>query len=143
MSLRDPSAKMSKSDVSPDGFISMLDPPETVARKLRRATMDSLTPLAYDVAARPGVSNLMSLVAACAGRTVEDVARECAPLSHSGLKDLTTRVVNETLAPIQARYSELMAQPDTVAAGLARGAEQARALARANMADVRQLLGLA
>ena len=75
MSLQDPSRKMSKSDPE-ETFISLLDPPDAIRRKVRRAVTDSEADIRFDPAGKPGVSNLLSIIAALTGQSVEEAAAE-------------------------------------------------------------------
>ncbi|MGH9190828.1 MAG: tryptophan--tRNA ligase, partial [Acidimicrobiales bacterium] len=74
MDLQDPTAKMGKTTDSPQGTVYLLEPPANVERKIRRAVTDNEAEVRYDVRAKPGVSNLLTILGACTGRTPEDVA---------------------------------------------------------------------
>jgi len=140
MDLQLPTSKMSKSLDSPQGIVYVLDPPEVIEKKFKRAVTDSETEVRYDVAAKPGVSNLLSILAACTGRTPEDLAGEYQ--RYGDLKGATAAAVIELLTPIQERYRKLEEDPDQIRAILAAGAERARAIAEPVLDRARNAVGL-
>ena len=138
MDLQSPTNKMSKSTDAPQGTINLLDDPKVVERKVMRAVTDTESEVRYDTAAKPGVSNLLSILGACTGRTPEAAADGYA--QYGPLKKDTAAAVIETLRPIQARYAELSNDLAETTRLLAVGAEKASAVAapvldraRANM----------
>ncbi|HET8598935.1 MAG TPA: hypothetical protein VFL99_01325 [Segeticoccus sp.] len=140
--LTDPTAKMSKS--APDdaaGVIRLLDDPSVVRRKVLRAVTDSGSEVRYDPAAKPGVSNLLEVLAACTGGD----AAALAPAYHSygALKKDTADAVVATLEPLQSRYAELAADPAEVTRALRLGAERAAAAAAPRLAAATRAIGLA
>jgi tryptophanyl-tRNA synthetase len=140
MDLQHPDNKMSKSEDSPQGSISLLDEPAAIVKKIKRAVTDSDTEVRYDVADKPGVSNLLSILGAATGQTPEAAA---AGIERYGdLKAATADAVVEMLAPIQARYHELAADPAETSRLLALGADKARSVARATLDRARTNLGL-
>jgi tryptophanyl-tRNA synthetase len=140
MDLQRPTDKMSKSAESPQGTIDLLDDPADVERKIKRAVTDSGTDVTYDVEGRPGVANLLSILAAATGRTPEEVAEGYEQFGP--LKADTAEAVVELLRPIQARYRELEADPGATEALLAKGAEKAQIKAAEVLARARQAIGL-
>lgn len=140
MDLQNPTNKMSKSADSPQGTVLVLDPPDVIARKFKRAVTDSDTEVRYDVAAKPGVSNLLSIIAACTARAPEAVAADFT--QYGPLKAHAAEVVIETLRPVQQRYQELSEDPGEVTRLLRIGAEKARAVAAATLERAYQAMGL-
>jgi tryptophanyl-tRNA synthetase len=140
MDLQHPESKMSKSAESPQGTVLVLDPPEVVMRKFKRAVTDSGTEIAYDPDTKPGVSNLLSILAAANGTTPEAAADGIG--SYGALKVAVGEAVVETLRPLQARFAELSADPGEVSRLLAVGAGKARAVASKTLARAQQALGL-
>ncbi|SDT29996.1 tryptophan--tRNA ligase [Microlunatus soli] len=136
--LQRPTIKMSKSATNPAGVIYLLDGPDAVRRKIRRAVTDSEPGISYQPDRRPGLANLLELVAACAGRSVTEVADDHD--SFGSLKATAADAVIATLEPIQRRYAELA--PDQVDAVFAAGAERARSTAGPTLAAARQAIGL-
>jgi len=113
--LADPSRKMSKSATSEVGVIRLLDDPAAVRRKVGRAVTDSDTgpdAVRHDPGAKPGVSNLIDLVAGCTGRRVEDVVG--AATTYGALKEQATDAIVAVLAPVQQRYAALAEDPGYV-----------------------------
>ncbi len=119
MDLQDPTSKMSKSADASTGTILVLDDPKVVERKIKRAVTDGESEVRFDVEAKPGVSNLLSILGAATGRTPEEAARGYS--QYGPLKADTAAAVVERLAPIQARYAELAADPAETGRLLARG----------------------
>ncbi|MDP9388931.1 MAG: tryptophan--tRNA ligase [Actinomycetota bacterium] len=140
MDLQTPTAKMSKSSESPQGTVLVLDPPEVVERKIKRAVTDTGTEVRYDPSTKPGVSNLLSILAAATGSTPERVAEGYT--QYGALKSDTAAAVVELLAPVRQRYTELAAEPGAAAAILAEGAAKAGAVASATLAAAREAIGL-
>src|SRR5690606_25823629 len=100
MSLDDASKKMSKSNPNPNSYIAMLDEPDVIRKKIRRATTDSDTVIRYDKTEKPEISNLMSIYAHCSGMSLEEIEREYEGKGYGDFKkDLAEHVVN-TLKPI-------------------------------------------
>ena len=137
MDLADPTSKMSKS--GPDaGSIALLDPPDVVRRKVARAVTDSETGPASvrrDREAKPGVTNLLEVLAACGG-SAEGIT------TYGALKAAVTDAVVAELAPIQARYADLAADPAYVAEVYERGAARCREVTSPVLAAARAALGL-
>ena len=140
MDLQEPTRKMSKSVSSPLGTILVLDPPEEIDRKVRKAVTDTDTAVRYDPAAKPGVSNLLELLAAAQGGDPAQLAG--AFDSYGGLKAAVTESLVELLRPVQARYAELHADPGHVTAVLAAGAAKARSVAGPTLDRAMEAMGL-
>ena len=140
MDLQSPSDKMSKSSSSESGIVYVLDDLKTVERKVKRAVTDSGSEVRYDLADKPGVSNLLSILAACTGGDPAELAGSYS--QYGPLKKDTAEAVVETLRPIQARYAELAADPASMRAVLAKGAEKAGAVAFPTLDRARAALGL-
>ena len=107
MSLQEPTRKMSKSEAE-DSFISVLDTPDVIRRKYRRAVTDSEACVRFDTEKQPGVSNLLSIIAALTGESIENVTAGFEGKGYGDLKAAVTDVTIETLAPIQAEYARIM-----------------------------------
>ncbi|MHB8670014.1 MAG: tryptophan--tRNA ligase [Acidimicrobiales bacterium] len=138
--LQEPARKMSKSGSSPAGRILVLDPPEEIVRKLKRAVTDSDGEVRYDREAKPGVSNLLDLLALATDRPVAEVV---ASYSRYGpLKSDAADAVVELLAPLRRRYAELAADPGAVSAVLEEGGAKAGLLASLTLARAREAIGL-
>jgi tryptophanyl-tRNA synthetase len=127
MDMQDPSNKMSKSSSSPQGIIGLLDDLKAIEKKIMRAVTDTETEVRYDVRAKPGVSNLLSILAAATGRTPEEAAVGYS--QYGPLKKDTAAAVVEMVRPIQQRYAELSSDPAETARLLAKGAGKAQSIA--------------
>ncbi len=142
MDLQKPTAKMSKSANSPQGTINLLDDPKAISKRIRSAVTDSDTEIRFDPAAKPGVSNLLQILAAVTDREVDDAAVEFAGSGYGALKGAAADAVVEFVRPLQERYAELEDDPAEVARILRVGADRAEALAATVMVRVRDAVGL-
>ena len=140
MDLQHPEDKMSKSLDSPQGSVNMLDEAEVIAKKIKRAVTDTDNEVRYDVAAKPGVSNLLSILAASTGRDPEALADSYD--QYGPLKTDTAEAVVELLRPIQARLRELESDPAETSRLLTVGADKAREIASTTLARAKDNIGL-
>ncbi|HEX3393548.1 MAG TPA: tryptophan--tRNA ligase [Acidimicrobiales bacterium] len=140
MDLQSPEDKMSKSSQSPRGVVLALDDPDTIERKFRRAVTDPGATVRYDLEHKPGVSNLIQILAAATNRLPEEVAGEYD--QYGALKADTAAAVIELLRPLRERYAELAGDSGAVEAVLAKGAAKARAVAAETLARVQDAIGL-
>jgi tryptophanyl-tRNA synthetase len=124
--LADPTRKMSKSAKDAAGVVFVLDEPDLIRRKVRRAVTDTFTDVAYAPQERPGVANLLEILAGCRGGRPAELAEEFT--SYGALKDAVADAVIETLRPVRERTLELLADPGELARvrkeGAARAAER-------------------
>ncbi|PSM37345.1 tryptophan--tRNA ligase [Streptomyces dioscori] len=140
MNLQDPTSKMGKSDDVGPGVVYLLDEPETVRKKIMRAVTDSGSEVVHDREARPGVSNLLEILAACAGGDPKELAG--AYETYGALKKDTADAVVEVLRPVQRKHKELCADPAYVEGVLREGAEKAREMARPRVDAAYRAIGL-
>ena len=126
MDLLNPVAKMSKS-LESSGSIQVLDDPDIINRKFKRAVTDSENEVRYDPATKPGVSNLLEILGAATGQKPDALAKGYT--QYGPLKSDAADAVIELLTPIQERYRELAGDPGELAALLRKGADKARAVA--------------
>lgn len=140
MSLENPEKKMSKSDASEGAYISMLDEPEVIRKKISRAVTDSDREVRYDVEQKPAVSNLMGIYGLFRGMSMPEVEAHFAGVGYGPFKKELAEAVVDGLAPIQARYRELMSS-DEIDEALRHGAERARAMCETTLQDVKDKLG--
>ncbi|HEX3540710.1 MAG TPA: tryptophan--tRNA ligase [Acidimicrobiales bacterium] len=143
MDLQRPTAKMSKSAESDLGVIMLLDPPEVIERKVKRAVTDTDTgpgAVRYDRESKPGVSNLLELLGLATHRPPAEVASDYR--QYGPLKADTAAALIELLRPIQDRYRQLIADPAFVDKVLAQGADKAQAVAAGTMRRARDAVGL-
>jgi tryptophanyl-tRNA synthetase len=140
MDLQEPTSKMSKSEDTAPGTILFLDDPKVIERKIKRAVTDNDGEVRFDITEKPGVSNLLSILGACTGRSPEQAAEGYE--QYGPLKADTAEAVISTLAPMQARFAELEADPGETARLLAVGASKASEVASATLRRAKDHIGL-
>ena len=140
MDLQEPRAKMSKSRGTPQGRVDVFEDPASIARKIKRAVTDTDGEVRYDPAAKPGVSNLLELLAITTDSTPQAVAERYT--QYGPLKADTAEAVTEFLRPIQARYQALAADPGAVREVLAKGAAKATGVGAPVLDRARRAIGL-
>ena len=141
MDLQEPTNKMSKSADSPMGTIRVLDSPKDIEKKIKRAVTDTDGEVRFDTGAKPGVSNLLTILAVATGAT--DPATLAANYTQYGaLKADTAAALIEFLAPLQERFGELDSDPGYVRGALRQGADKAQAVASVTLARARANVGL-
>jgi tryptophanyl-tRNA synthetase len=144
MDLQDPTSKMSTTGGTPEGTVYVLDDAKTVEKKFKRAVTDSDDPprIVRDKS-KPGVSNLIDILAATTCVTPEQVEADMAGARGYGdLKMATADAVNAMLDPVRERYAELRPDEDALEAIFAEGAEKARAITSETLRDVRRVMGI-
>jgi tryptophanyl-tRNA synthetase len=140
LDLQDPTSKMSKS--LPDaGTLSLLDAPDVLVKKIKRAVTDTGTEVRYDPVAKPGVSNLLSILAAVTDRSVQQVADEFSGQGYGAFKAAVADAVVAFLQPLGARTRELLADPGEIDRVLAAGAARAGEVAARTVAEVYERVG--
>jgi len=140
MDLQDPVRKMSKSVDSPQGTVLMADAPDVIERKFKRAVTDNDGEVRFDPQAKPGVSNLLTILAAA---TDGDPATLAGRYSQYGpLKTDAAAAVIEVLRPVQRRYAELRADAPSLGELLAKGADRASVTASATFGRAQRAMGL-
>ena len=140
MSLDDPSKKMSKSG-SENSYISLIDEPAAIRRKIARATTDSERTIVFDEN-RPGVFNLLTIYEALTGQSQQAIESEFAGKGYKEFKAALADVVVATLDPIRQRYTELMSDPAGLDALMAEGAAKVQPLAQETLRTVLEKVGL-
>jgi tryptophanyl-tRNA synthetase len=140
MDLQDPTAKMSKSNESPRGVVLVLDEPDVIERKIRRAVTDPGAQIRFDPEHKPGVSNLLQILAASAGGDPEALADEFP--DYASLKTAVTDAVVELLRPVRERYLELATDPQGAQDVVAGGAGKAQKIAAITLARAEDGIGL-
>jgi tryptophanyl-tRNA synthetase len=139
--LADPQIKMDKS--APDdaiGVIRLLDPPDVIRRQILRAVTDSGNEVRYDAEAKPGVTNLLEILAACAGGDPVELARNYT--SYGSLKADVADAVLSVIEPLQKRYADLVSDPAAVDAMLAAGRDRAIEAGRPRLEAAYRAIGL-
>lgn len=142
MSLQDPASKMSKSDPE-ETYIAILDEPDVIRRKLRRAVTDSLGQIHYDPETQPGVSNLLTIYSVLKNVSIEQAERDFDGKGYGDLKNGVADVVIDALSPLQAEYRRILADKAYLEKVLSGGAERAARIAQKTLDKVYRKVGLA
>lgn len=127
--LQDPTAKMSKSALSPNGVVSLLDTPKQVAKKIRSAVTDSGSEISYDPVAKPGIANLLAIYSALTDEPIESIVREFEGKQYGHLKVALGDLVADFVSEFGDRTRALLDDRAEIDRVLAAGAEQAREVA--------------
>lgn len=141
MSLQDPTKKMSKSDPNQKSFISMLDEPKQIEKKIKSAVTDSEGIVKYDVKNKPGLANLLSIYSIFSGKTIDELESMYEGKGYGAFKGDLAGVVIDTLTPIQNRYYELM-ESEELDEILDKGAEKANEVASTMLKKMENAMGL-
>ncbi|MCJ0931958.1 tryptophan--tRNA ligase [Virgibacillus halodenitrificans] len=141
MSLQEPTKKMSKSDTNEKGFISMLDEPKKIEKKIKSAVTDSDGIVKFDKENKPGVSNLLTIESSCTGKSIEALEAKYEGKGYGDFKQGVANAVIDVLQPIQEKYYALLdsEELDTI---LDHGAEKAALTANKNLAKAKKAMGL-
>jgi tryptophanyl-tRNA synthetase len=141
MDLQFPDRKMSTTGGSEQGTVQVLDEPQTIAKKLRSSVTDSGTEIVRSVE-KPGISNLIEILAAVRHVTSAEIEREFEGSGYGAFKQAVADAVIDYLAPVRERYGELRADEPELERILAAGAEKARLIAAETLADARRAMGV-
>ncbi len=140
MSLQDPTKKMSKSDENTASFITMLDTPNEIMKKFKRAITDSEACVRYGEG-KAGINNLMGIYSCITGKTYEEIEREFDGRGYGDFKTAVGESVVQELAPIQERYNELMKDKAYLEKCYTEAAPRAEAIARRTLSKVMRKVG--
>nr|WP_122790211.1 tryptophan--tRNA ligase [Intestinibacillus sp. Marseille-P6563] len=140
MSLADPTRKMSKSDENANGFVLLMDKPEDIMRKFKRAVTDSDSRIIVSED-KPGVSNLISIYALATGKTIEQVQEEFQGKGYGDFKPAVGEAVVELLRPIREKTEDLLKNKDYLEQVYREGAQKAGYLARKTLDKVYRKVG--
>jgi len=140
--LAEPSGKMSKSLSSPTGIIELLDDPAINIRKIKSAVTDSGREIAFDEINKPGVSNLLTILSALTSTPIDMLVEEFAGRGYGDLKSAVADAVTEFAVPYRNRTFELLNERGELESILAKGADRAREVASATLADVYAKVGV-
>jgi tryptophanyl-tRNA synthetase len=141
MALDDPTSKMSKSAPTPAGYVELLDEPDVIRRKIRRAKTDSGSEV-LSSPEKPAITNLLNIYAGLAGLPVPEIEERYRGRGYGDFKKDLAEVVVDALSPIRERALELLNDPKELDDLLESGAERAREVAHANLRDARARMGL-
>ncbi|WP_100011477.1 tryptophan--tRNA ligase [Lentibacillus sediminis] len=141
MSLQEPTKKMSKSDENEKSFISMLDEPKKIEKKIKSAVTDSEGIVKFDKENKPGISNLLTIYSSCTGESIASLEEKYKGKGYGEFKQGTADAVLQVLTPIQDRYQELI-ESETLDEILDQGAEKASITANRTLAKAKKAMGL-
>jgi len=141
MDLQDPTKKMSKSFGTDQGKVLMLDEPDAIARKIKRAVADSGREIRHDPDEKPGISNLIELMTVATGETIPAIETRFDGQGYGAFKDAVGEALVELLTPIQARYRALRSDPAELDRLLATGAAKAREASAPTLAAMYERMG--
>ena len=140
MSLQDPSKKMSKSDENPNASIYLMDDPDTVMRKCKRAVTDSEAQILYRDE-QPGIKNLIDIYSVCTGKTPEEVVKEFDGKGYGEFKPAVGEAVVSVLKPLQERYAQLAKDKSYIDGIIKANAEKAGYVAAKTLRKVQRKVG--
>jgi tryptophanyl-tRNA synthetase len=140
MSLQNPEKKMSKSDENPNASIFLMDDPDTIVRKFKRAVTDSVGQVAYSDE-QPGVKNLLDIYCASTGKTPDEAVREFADSGYGDLKMAVAESVVDRLRPVQERFAELSKDKAYIDSIIKNNAEKANYYATKTLRKVQKKVG--
>ena len=141
-SLRDPLAKMSKSDDNQFSYVTILDEPDQIQAKVKKAVTDSNPVLTFDSEARPGVSNLINILASLKNLSISDSLQEIESMNTLQLKNLVSDTIVEHLSPIRKEHQRLMNDKAYLCTLLEDGRKEAAEIAERTLKIVKQTIGL-
>ena len=139
--LQQPTRKMSKG-IGGTGTLWVLDDPKVLTKKIRSAVTDTEREVRFDVPAKPGISNLLTILSVASRTPVPDLEKEFDGKGYGDFKAAVAEAVVGLLTPVRERYAELVADPAALDEVLAQGAGRAREVAMATMSEVRERVGL-
>ncbi len=144
MSLQDPTAKMSKSDENPKAFVSIIDPPKKIQKKIKAAVTDSDPDarIIYDPEKKVGLANLMTIYSVLSGQSMAAIEKEFDGKMYGHLKVALADLVCETFQPVQEKYNDLMNNQDHLLSIMQKNAERAREVAAKTRQKTYEALGL-
>lgn len=142
MSLLEPLKKMSKSDVNENSYIAILDPPDIVRQKMKRATTDSGKEIYFDFENKPGITNLLTIFSALTQQTVESLVKNYQNANgYAGFKNDLAEAIIAFLSPIQKKYHDLRSDPHILEKILKEGREEANEKANKTLNKVYEVIG--
>ena len=141
MSLAEPTQKMSKSDENENAVVRILDTPDAIMRKFKRAVTDSDSEIRFDPENKPGVSNLLTIYSCFSGKTIEEAEREFDGKGYGDFKTAVGQVCCDKLIPVQQEYQRILADKAYLEEVMKKGADEASYYARKTLSKVRRKLG--
>ncbi|MBN2880232.1 MAG: tryptophan--tRNA ligase [Clostridia bacterium] len=144
MSINDPTKKMSKSSDDPNSYILILDKPEDIKRKIKRAVTDSDNEIYFDEENKPGVSNLITIYSVMTGKTIDESVKDLSALGGYGaFKENVADAVIAALEPVQKRYNDLISDKGYIDSVMYNNAMKASYVANKTLSKVKRKVGFA
>ncbi|MGI6701742.1 MAG: tryptophan--tRNA ligase [Christensenellales bacterium] len=139
-SLQAPLSKMSKSDANPNGYISIIDPPETIMSKFKRAVTDSGKEIKASPD-KPGITNLLTIYCACSGRSIKEAETEFGNLGYGEFKIRVAESVIDTLRPVREKYNQIIKDKSALLEIARQGAQKADKISTRIIEKVEKKIG--
>jgi len=142
MDLQNPLKKMSKSDDDVNSYVLLLDSPDLIMKKFKRAVTDSESCIVYDKEKKPGIANLMEIYSAITGKAFEEIEHEFESKGYGAFKTAVGESVVGILKPLQAKYKEIMSDKDSLEKIIFEGSQKAKSMSAITFKNVYERLGL-
>ncbi len=142
MGLQDPTSKMSKSSTLANDTILLIDTPEVIMKKIKKAVTDSEGIVKFDEKNKPGISNLMEIYGTITNKTMDEVEKEFEGENYGTFKVAVANAIIKELEPFQNKYNDLMKNPKQLEEIYHKGAEKAAKIASKTMNDVYDKIGI-
>lgn len=142
MGLQDPTSKMSKSSTLPNDTILLIDTPEEIMKKVKKAVTDSEGIVKYDEKNKPGISNLMEIYGIITNKSMEEIEKEFEGQGYGTFKVAVAEAIIKELEPFRNKYNELMANPTLLEEIYNKGAKKASEVASKTLKDVYEKVGI-
>ena len=142
MGLQDPTSKMSKSTDNPNDSIFLIDTPEQITKKVKKAVTDSEGVVRFDVENKPGISNLMEIYSILENKSLEDIEKEFEGQNYGVFKQKVADSIIKALEPFHKKYNELMENPKYLEEICEKGAKKAKKIASKTLEEVYNKIGI-
>ena len=142
MGLQDPTSKMSKSSTLPNDTILLIDSPEEIMKKVKKAVTDSEGIVKYDEENKPGISNLMEIYGIITNKNMDEIENEFKDCGYGTFKTTVAEAIIKELEPFRNKYNELMANPEQLEQIYNKGAKKASLVASKTLKDVYEKIGI-
>ena len=142
MDLQNPLKKMSKSDDDVNSYVLLLDSPDLIMKKFKRAVTDSESCIVFDKEKKPGIANLMEIYSAITGKAFEEIEHEFESKGYGAFKTAVGESVVGILKPLQAKYKEIMSDKDSLEKIIFEGSQKAKSMSAITLKNVYERLGL-
>ena len=142
MGLQDPTSKMSKSSTIPNDTILLIDTPEEITKKIKKAVTDSEGVVRFDEKNKPGISNLMEIYGIITKKTMPEIEKEFEGRNYGVFKNAVAEAIIKELEPFRNRYNELMSNPELIEEIYNKGAEKAAKVASKTLKNVYDKIGI-